>query len=230
MEITIIHGQMHKGSTYHITEQITNKINTKEAVVHEFYLPKDMPYPCNGCFRCIKEGEQYCPHYEKICKILQSMEDSEVILIDSPTYCFSMTGQLKSLFDHFGFMWLTHRPRERMFHKTGIAISTAAGAGAKKVTRAIKEQFFWMGVSRCYQVPITVGASSWNEVSTKKKNKIEKSTNYIAKKVNKNKSSSLHLKLLFLLFRLAQKANEWNATDKNYWREKGWLEKERPWK
>lgn len=230
MEITIIHGQMHKGSTYHITEQIKNKIITKDTVVHKFYLPKDMPHSCNGCFQCIKNGEQYCPHYEKVSKIVQAMENSEVILIDSPTYCFSMTGQLKTLFDHFGFMWLTHRPNESMFHKTGVAISTAAGAGAKKVTRAINEQFFWMGLSRCYQLPVTVGASSWDEVSIKRKYKIEKSTNLIAKQVRKKKAANFRLKFLFLLFRLMQKSNEWNATDKNYWKEKGWLEKERPWK
>lgn len=230
MEITIIHGQTHKGSTYHITELLKNKIITQETVVHEFYLPKDMPHPCNGCFQCIKKGEQYCPHYEKVNKIVQATEKSEVILIDSPTYCFSMTGQLKTVFDHFGFMWLTHRPNASMFHKNGIAISTAAGAGAKKVTRTIKEQFFWMGLSKCYQIPITVGASSWDEVSRKKKNKIEKITDHIAKKVQKKKEPSLRLKFLFLLFRLTQKGNEWNATDKNYWQEKGWLEKERPWK
>lgn len=230
MEITIIHGQMHKGSTYHITEQIKNKISTKETVVHEFYLPKDLPHPCVGCFQCIKEGEQYCPHYDKIGKIVQAMENSQIILIDSPTYCFSMTGQLKILFDHLGFMWLTHRPNESMFYKSGIAISTAAGTGAKKVTRMIKEQFLWMGLSRCYQLPVIVGASSWDEVSIERKRKIEKQTDRIARKIQIKIGPNLHLKLLFFLFRLMQKSNEWNETDKNYWKEKGWLKKERPWK
>ena len=45
----------------------------------------------------------------------------------------SMTGQLKTFLDHMGYRWLPHRPHPQMFRKIGLAVSTAAGAGAKKV-------------------------------------------------------------------------------------------------
>ena len=32
--------------------------------------------------------------------------------LDKLTYCFEMTGQLKTLFDHLGYLWLSHRPRD----------------------------------------------------------------------------------------------------------------------
>lgn len=230
MEICIIHGQMHKGSTYHITEQLKNKICRKETVVHEFFLPKDMPYPCTGCFLCIKKGEQYCPHQEGVSKIIKAMESCDIIIIDSPTYCMSMTGQLKTLFDHLAFMWMSHRPKGILFHKTGVAISTTAGVGAKKVTKSIQEQLFWIGVSTCYKIPVRVSASSWDEVSIDIKQKIEILTDRIAKKVLKNRKTSFRLKIIFRLMRLSQKANKWNVTDRNYWDENGWLGKEYPWK
>ncbi|HEY8391580.1 MAG TPA: NAD(P)H-dependent oxidoreductase, partial [Capillibacterium sp.] len=44
-----------------------------------------------------------------------------------------MTGQLKTFLDHMGYRWLPHRPHPQMFRKIGLAVSTAAGAGAKKV-------------------------------------------------------------------------------------------------
>ncbi len=38
MKITVIHGQSHKGSTYHIAKQLCDKLGGE---VTEFFLPKD---------------------------------------------------------------------------------------------------------------------------------------------------------------------------------------------
>ncbi|MDO5520930.1 MAG: NAD(P)H-dependent oxidoreductase [bacterium] len=53
-------------------------------------------------------------------------------MIDSPCYCMGMTGALKSFLDHLAYLWLSHRPHPQMFHKVGVVISCAGGAGAKK--------------------------------------------------------------------------------------------------
>lgn len=229
MKLTIIHGQMHKGSTYHITEQLKNKIGIENQFIHEFYLPKDMPNFCVGCFRCFKEGEQYCPHQAYVSKIVTAMESSDVIIVDSPNYCMAMSGQLKALFDHLAFMWMSHRPNRTMFGKIGIAISTTAGTGAKKTTKAIAEQLFWLGIPYCFQIPVRVSASSWEEVSQKTKEKIEKMTNKIARKVKKKKHTPFKMKFIFYMMKLSQKGNTWNEVDKNHWIKNGWLLKEYPW-
>ena len=130
MDITIIHGQSHKGSTFHITDMMKQNLTDDDTVIHEYFMPKDAPDFCIGCFNCIQKGEIYCPHADKVQEIVASMCLSEVIIIDSPNYCFEMTGQLKTLFDHMAYMWLSHRPRKQMFTKVGIVVSTAAGAGA----------------------------------------------------------------------------------------------------
>ncbi len=41
MEITIIHGQVHKGSTYHISDMLRQRLSDEDTVVHEFFLPKE---------------------------------------------------------------------------------------------------------------------------------------------------------------------------------------------
>ena len=61
MKITIIHGQNHKGSTYHIGKIFLTKYmetagpgitgegeNGGTAEVNEFFLPRDLPHFCLG--------------------------------------------------------------------------------------------------------------------------------------------------------------------------------------
>lgn len=61
MKTVIIHGQSHKGSTYHIAHALGEKIGGE---CREFFLPRDFDKFCVGCNRCFMEGEEKCPHYE----------------------------------------------------------------------------------------------------------------------------------------------------------------------
>ena len=176
MKITLIHGQAHKGSSYNIARQIADKLPAESREVAEFFLPRDAPGYCSGCYRCFYEGEEACSQAEKVQAVARSMEDSDIIIIDSPTYCLKMTGQLKTLFDHFAYMWLSHRPREAMFSKVGIVVSTTAGVGANKVTKELAQQLFWLGVPKIYRYSKRVNASSWETVSEKIKEEIERET------------------------------------------------------
>ena len=232
LKLTVIHGQHHKGSTYHITNQIVENISNENKEVYEYFLPKDGPNYCIGCYKCFNESDKLCPQAEKVQRIVESMKKSHIIIIDSPTYCYGMTGQLKTLFDHFGYMWLSHRPKGAMFNKVGIVVSTAAGAGGNKVTKDLKQQMFWLGISNVLKYSKNLNASNWETVPAKTKKSIEKDVNNIAIKVrNKigNTKSSLKLKFMFMIMRIAQKSNDWNITDRNYWQKNGWLDKKRPW-
>jgi multimeric flavodoxin WrbA len=231
MEITIIHGQGHKGSTYHITAMVRERLADSDTEVHEYYMPKDTPAFCVGCYQCLQKGEEYCPQADKVQKIVESMLRSEIIVIDSPTYCLEMTGQLKTLFDHLGYMWLSHRPRKEMFSKIGIAISTTAGAGANGVTKSIARQMFWWGVPKIYQLHFKVNAACWEDVSEDIKKKIEQKTEQLSHNV-KNKigrlKPNIKTKFLFNIMRRMQQSNTWNMTDRDYWQKNNWLEKTRP--
>ena len=48
MKIVIIHGQSHKGSTYHSAHMLAEKISSD---IKEFFLPKDFGEFCVGCFK-----------------------------------------------------------------------------------------------------------------------------------------------------------------------------------
>lgn len=230
--ITVVHGQGHKGSTYNITKQIVDKIPPIDKEIYEYFMPKDTPEFCVGCYKCFNEGEEHCPQAGQVGKIVESMEKSDIIIINSPTYCYGMTGQLKTLFDHFGYMWLSHRPKKAMFSKLGIVVSTAAGAGAKRVTKSLSQQLFWLGVPKVYRYSKNVSASNWGEVPHKIKESIEKDTSSLAQKLEGKIGKvrpGLRLKFIFNMMRMMQKSNNWNMTDRNYWKQNGWLGGERPW-
>lgn len=229
MKTVIIHGQNHKGSTYNIARILAEKIGGETT---EFFLPKDFGEFCVGCTTCFMKDEKKCPHYEKLKPITEAMDSADVIILASPVYVYHATGAMKAFLDHYGYRWLVHSPEESMFKKQGVCISTAAGAGIKPTNKDMADSLFFWGVAKIYKFGIAVAATDWKKVNDKKKKKIEKATSSIAKKIIKNNGKikpSLKTKGYFYIMRMLQK-NGWNEKDVNYWKEKGWLKKARPWK
>lgn len=229
MKIIIIHGQSHKGSTYHIARMVAEKIGGD---IVEYFLPRDFGEFCVGCTKCFMKTETECPHYEKIKTITDSIDEADVIILASPVYVYHATGAMKVFLDHYGYRWMVHRPVESMFKKQGICISTAAGAGMKSTNKDMLDSLFFWGVARRYKYGIGIAATDWNSVSEKKKRTIEKSTSHIADKViknSKNVTPDIKVKGFFFMMHLMQR-NGFNPCDAEYWKTKGWTGNKRPWK
>ena len=232
MRIVVLHGQMHKGSTYNITKLFLENLSDENTEITEFFMPEDTPSFCIGCFNCFMKGEEECPHADKVQAIVKAMDEADLIILESPCYAFGMSGQLKTLLDHLAYRWMVHRPHPKMFSKVGLVISTAAGAGTKKVTKSLKDNLFHWGVAKIYRYGKNVAASSWESVKTEKKLKIEKDVKELSGKISKeigNVKPGLKTKLMFHIMRMGQKANDWNPTDREYWLNNGWLGASRPW-
>lgn len=232
MKIIVLHGQTHKGSTNNITRIFLEKLSDENTEVTEFFMTKEGPAFCIGCFNCIMKGEEKCPHAAVVMPIEKAIEESDLIVFESPCYVFGMSGQMKTLFDHLSYRWMSHRPHNSMFSKVGVCISTSAGAGEKQVTKDLKRQLFWWGVPKIYQYSKKVGASSWEQVKPEKKAQIEKEVTKLASRISKNigkAKPTLKTKIMFNIMRMNQKANNWNQTDKEHWLKNGWLAGSRPW-
>lgn len=232
MKITVLHGQSHKGSTYNITRLFLDKLSDESTEITEFFMTKDAPPFCIGCFNCFMKGEDKCPHSGIVQPIAKSIDEADLLVFESPCYVFGMSGQLKTLFDHLAFRWMSHRPYEKMFNKVGLCISTSAGAGEKNVIKALKQQLFWWGVPRAYGYSKKVGASSWEDVKPKKRAQIDKEVAKLANQVSRNIGNvkpGIKTKAMFNIMKMNQKANNWNATDKDHWIKNGWLGGTKPW-
>ncbi len=228
MKTLIISGQDHKGSTYHIARMLADKIGGE---TKEYFLPRDFGEFCTGCTGCFVKGEENCPHFEKLKPITEAMDEADVIILNSPVYVYHVTGSMKAFLDHFGYRWMVHRPREQMFEKQGVCISTAAGGGMKSANRDMADSLFHWGIPKIYKYGMAVAAISWEKVSEEKRRAIDKKTSRMAEQIRRNNGHvkpNIRTKGFFMICRAIQKTG-YNPKDMDYWEEKGWLGSKRPW-
>lgn len=229
MKITLIHGQNHMGSTYHIGRLLAEQF--ADCDITEFFLPKDLEHFCIGCYNCI-ENEETCPFYNEKNRIMQAVEHSDLLIFTTPTYCMRASAPMKAFIDLTFTYWMAHKPRKCMFTKKAVVISTAAGTGMKSAMKDITNTLFYWGVPYVKEYGIAVQAMSWEQVSDQKKEKINSDITKLAKKIQNAKAHvGIKTKFMFGIMRMMQIKN-WgsSASEKEYWNEKGWLDKNRPWK
>lgn len=229
MKVVLVHGQNHKGSSYHIGRLIADKLVT-DSQITEFFLPRDLEHFCLGCYQCI-ENETNCPFYEEKKVIMKSIEDADILIFTTPTYCMRASAPMKSFIDLTFTYWMVHKPRKAMFEKKAIVISTSAGNGAKSAIKDISNALFYWGVPYIKGYAIAVQAMNWEQVSHNKKEKIQKDTTKLANMLlHKKVRVGIKTKLMFYVMRMMQKNDCGSSTvEKKYWEDNGWLEKNRPW-
>lgn len=229
MKTVIIHGQSHMGSTCHIARILAGKLGGE---VTEFFLPRDFGHFCVGCTQCFVKSETLCPHYDQLRPITEVMDRADVILLASPVYVFHVTGAMKAFLDHYGYRWMVHRPEQRMFQKQAVCISTAAGGGMSSANKDLADSAFFWGIPKIYRYGVGVRAVSWDSVQQKQKARIERELTRLAATIRRRHgqvSPGLKTRAFFYLMRFLQN-HGWNEADAEYWREKEWVGRVRPWK
>jgi multimeric flavodoxin WrbA len=226
---------MRHGSTWHCMDTLRTELaKYVKTEVTEFFLPKDMPHFCNGCFSCLYKGEDACPHAANIKPITDAIINSDLIIMTSPVYGFDVSGQMKALIDHLCYMWMSHRPNPKMFNKIGLTISTTAGAGLGHTSKTMKNSLIYWGVKKVYTYKSIVSAMKWSDVSVKKQQKIKKDMEILAVRIYKSIKQTKKLpnplfrSFFFNMMAGMQKKNDWNVTDKNHWMANGWLSGNKP--
>ena len=230
MKIVLVHGQNHKGSTCHIGRMLAEKIDAEKEIV-EFFLPRDLNHFCLGCFRCI-EGDANCPFFEEKCRITDALDDADLMIFTTPNYCFAPSAPMKSFIDLTFTRWMSHRPRTCMFRKRAVVISTAAGMGTGSAIRPVARTLFFWGVPSIRRYGIGVQAMNWESMKPEKKAKIERDMTKLAQKLSIAKAPIVGLKTRFVFQMMANmQKSGWGSSpfEKQYWGERGWLGKKRPW-
>ena len=231
MRIVLIHGQNHKGSSYNIGRLLTEKLGAKNEIT-EFFLPRDLNHFCLGCYACI-EDETKCPIWIEKKVIMDAMRGAELIIFTSPNYCLAPSGAMKSFLDLMFDCWMVHCPKEWMFEKRAVIISSSAGATNGSVIKTIKNSLFNWGIPYIKAYGIAVQAMNWSMVKPEKKAKIERHIAKLAKRLNTGKKPRVGIKTR-IMFGLMGKMHSagWDSSpiEKQYWKERGWLDKNRPWK
>lgn len=166
MNYVIINGSPRRKNTWKMVEQAKNNLNGD---FEEIHLMKEKIPLCNGCFKCIIEGEDKCPHREKIKPLIDKIKNADGIIIACPVYAMNVTALLKNFFDHTAYFY--HRPD--FFTKKALVIVSTAGAGQNAVAKYIDETLRHWGVNKVYKITYACGGKesldlkNINEVSKK---------------------------------------------------------------
>ena len=230
MKVTVINGNARRGSTWHTMDAIIQELGRFGSVeTAEFFLPKDMPHFCAGCYACFYKGEQACPHAQSVQPIAEAILDADVVILTSPVYAMDVTGQMKALLDHLCYMWMSHRPNPKMFSKVGLAITTTAGAGLGHTAKTMRSSLKFWGAARVLSCKNVVSAMKWSDVSDKKKVRIQKNAARLAKRIAGyvKKGDKMPVPLFRSFFMGIMKGmmskNTWNPRDRKHWEDHGWI-------
>ena len=230
MKICVIHGSPRKGNTYKAAQIFMEQLRKNaDLEIVEYYLPKALPYFCCCCNNCYDRSADQCPHARYTQPIEQTMKEADALVLTSPVYILAESGAIKSFLDHFGYLYLPHRPMEEMFSKVAMIISTTAGAGTGKTIKAISRTLKFWGVKRVYSLGLTIFAKNWEDMKAGKQVKFE---NIIKKKadiflkalINRKKiPATIFVRFMFMFIKKVMRDQEDSHTDKKYWLQKGWL-------
>lgn len=230
MKIVTINGQNHKGSSYTMGRMFAEQLAEPEDIT-EFFLPKDMPHFCLGCYKCI-EDETACPFWQQKKVILDALEQADVFVFTTPNYCMAPSAPMKSLLDFLFDCWMVHRPKEWMFFKRAAIFSTSAGAGCAQPIKVINDSLTYWGVPQVISYGLPVHAKNWQEVDQKTKQKITKKIAKMAKRYQTEKPPKVGFKtkaLFGFMGFLHKKGWDSSPAEQSYWQERGWLNGKKPW-
>lgn len=238
MKITVINGTEKRGVTFQLKEIFLEPFREKSEIT-EYYLPKDCPSFCIGCTNCIQRGEHTCKDAAHIQKIAASLLEADLIVMTSPAYVMHATGAMKSLLDHFAYLWMPHRPAPEMFVKRAVIITQCLGAGAKSAAKDIRHSLSWWGIS---DIRIFTGKLMndivWERLPDKKRSEFRVRMKGLSNQLalinyEKPARTNTAVRTKFLFCRMLQKSlhkSDPSYLDGAYWAERGWLAKSRPWK
>lgn len=234
MKYCIVYGGPRKMNTYRAVQIVKERLSALgPAEFTEFFLPKDLPKFCTGCFTCFMKTEEKCPHREYTEPIERAMLEADGLIFSSPVYVMEMAAPMKNLLDHFGYQFMAHRPRREMFHKSALIVSTTAGAGTKYAMEGIARSLSFWGISPISRCGITFWAGGFDDMKESRRRKAEQSLHRAANRLyaslKKGPSTSIRTRGMFFIMKQAVFQFASNPADQTYWTEQGWAQGGKPW-
>lgn len=118
--VLIISGSPRKGNSDMLCEEFGRGAEEAGNTVEKVELRTKKIGFCKGCYRCVESGR--CAIEDDVPEIVDSIVDSDVIVMASPVYFYSIDAQLKAVIDRCVSRWT------EMSDKQFYYIATAAEA------------------------------------------------------------------------------------------------------
>lgn len=99
-KIVILNGSPRKtGNTSALVKAFTEGAENAGHTVTEFFLDGMDIHGCKGCFGGHSSQECPCVQKDDMAKIYPAVRESDVVVLASPLYYWTMSGQLRTAFD-----------------------------------------------------------------------------------------------------------------------------------
>ena len=128
-KIIILNGSPRKnGNTTALTAEFTKGAEEAGNTVTEFFLGGMNINGCKGCFGGGKNPDSPCVQKDDMEKIYPVYKEADIVVLASPLYYWTISGQLKTAFDRL-FAVAECDPNYRNPKKQSVLIMAAEGAG-----------------------------------------------------------------------------------------------------
>ena len=128
-KIIILNGSPRKnGNTTALTAEFTKGAEEAGNTVTEFFLSSMNINGCKGCFGGGKNPDSPCVQKDDMEKIYPVYKEADIVVLASPLYYWTISGQLKTAFDRL-FAVAECDPNYRNPKKQSVLIMAAEGAG-----------------------------------------------------------------------------------------------------
>lgn len=135
-KIVILNGSPRtKGNTSALTAEFAKGAESAGHTVTEFFLGSMNINGCKGCFGGGKNPESPCVQKDDMEKIYPVYKEADIVVLASPLYYWTISGQLKCAFDRL-FAVAECDPDYRNPTKESVLIMAAEGYG-------FEESLYW---------------------------------------------------------------------------------------
>ncbi|MBN1341897.1 MAG: flavodoxin family protein [Phycisphaerae bacterium] len=168
MRLLSVNGSPRKnGNTASMLGRVCGPLASAGVEIDEVYLHGLEFRPCTSCTVCMKMKDRHCHGYkgDDCNDVIDRAIAADVILLGSPVYFGSVTGQIKAFMDRVGFV---NRVNDLFLNrKIGAAVTPARRAGELLTFAELNMWFLINGM-------VVPGSSYWNVGHALKEGEIEK--------------------------------------------------------
>ncbi|WP_295935929.1 flavodoxin family protein [uncultured Alistipes sp.] len=142
-KIVILNGSPRtKGNTAGLIDHFTQGALQAGHTVERFDLQKMDIHPCLGCMKGGKNPDHPCVQKDDMDRIYPAFEEADIVVLASPMYYWSVTGQLKCTFDRL--FAITEKDPEFRTPKKDCILLMAAEADTKEHFEPIEHYYHSM--------------------------------------------------------------------------------------
>ncbi len=155
MRLLSVNGSPRKnGNTWAMLERVCRTLSEAGVGIDEAHLHGMKLAPCSACMACAEKKDGRCHGYNDDGNdLIERSRAADVILLGSPVYFGSVTGQMKAYMDRIGFVSRVND--EFLSRKIGAAVVPARRAGELLTFAELNMWFLINGL-------IVPGSSYWN--------------------------------------------------------------------